>query len=37
MRAEVSVRNESGELLASFQGMVYRKSVSLETLIPEAV
>jgi len=34
---EVDVRNESGELLASFQGMVYRKSVSLETLIPEAV
>ena len=30
---EVSVRNEAGELLASFQGMVYRKSVHLESLI----
>ncbi len=31
---EVSVRNEAGDLLATFQGMVYRKSVSLETLLP---
>ena len=31
---EVSIRNESGDLLATFQGMVYRKSVSLETLLP---
>ncbi len=32
---EVSVRNEAGDLLASFQGMVYRKSVMLETLMNE--
>ncbi|MFA7271007.1 MAG: PaaI family thioesterase [Sterolibacterium sp.] len=31
---EVTVRNEAGELLATFQGMVYRKSVSLESLLP---
>lgn len=30
---EVNVRNPEGELLASFQGMVYRKSVQLESLI----
>ncbi|MFZ2854995.1 MAG: hotdog fold thioesterase [Rhodocyclaceae bacterium] len=29
---EVSIRNEAGDLLATFQGMVYRKSVSLESL-----
>ena len=29
---EVSVQNEKGDLLAAFQGMVYRKSVSLESL-----
>lgn len=33
---EVAVRNEAGELLASFQGMVYRKSVPLESLLPGA-
>jgi acyl-CoA thioesterase len=33
---EVGIRNEAGDLLASFQGMVYRKSVSLETLLPAA-
>ena len=32
---EVSIRNEADELLASFQGMVYRKSVSLESLLAE--
>ena len=31
---EVSIRNETGDLLATFQGMVYRKSVSLESLLP---
>jgi len=31
---EVSVRNEAGGLLATFQGMVYRKSVSLESMLP---
>lgn len=31
---EVNVRNEAGDLLATFQGMVYRKSVSLESLLP---
>ena len=31
---EVSVRNEAGDLLATFQGMVYRKSVSLESVSP---
>ena len=31
---EVSIRDESGTLLATFQGMVYRKSVSLESLLP---
>ncbi|MCX7179356.1 MAG: PaaI family thioesterase [Proteobacteria bacterium] len=30
---EVSVRNEAGDLLATFQGMVYRKSLALESLI----
>lgn len=30
---EVSVRHEKGDLLASFQGMVYRKSVTLKSLI----
>lgn len=30
---EVGIRNEAGELLATFQGMVYRKSVSLESLM----
>lgn len=30
---EVSVRNEAGQLLATFQGMVYRKSVPLESLM----
>lgn len=29
---EVSVRNEQGDLLAAFQGIVYRKSVSLDSL-----
>lgn len=28
---EVSIRNEAGDLLATFQGMAYRKSVSLES------
>jgi acyl-CoA thioesterase len=32
---EVSIRNEAGDLLATFQGMVYRKSVPLESLLPE--
>jgi len=32
---EVSIRNEAGDLLASFQGMVYRKSVLLESLLPD--
>lgn len=31
---EVSITNEAGDLLATFQGMVYRKSVLLETLLP---
>ena len=31
---EVSIRNQAGDLLATFQGMVYRKSVSLESLLP---
>lgn len=31
---EVSVRNEAGDLLASFNGMVYRKSVPLDSLLP---
>jgi acyl-CoA thioesterase len=31
---EVGIRNEAGQLLATFQGMVYRKSVSLESLLP---
>lgn len=31
----VEVRDESGELLASFSGMVYRKSVALESLLPD--
>lgn len=31
---EVSIRHESGDLLATFQGMVYRKSVLLESLLP---
>lgn len=30
---EVNIRNKEGDLLATFQGMVYRKSVSLESLI----
>lgn len=30
----VDVRNETGDLLANFQGTVYRKSVSLESLLP---
>lgn len=30
---EVSVRHEVGDLLATFQGMVYRKSVFLESLV----
>lgn len=30
---EVSIRNEAGDLLATFQGMVYRKSVRLESLL----
>jgi len=30
---EATVRNEAGDLLATFQGMVYRKSVSLESLM----
>jgi len=30
---EVSVRNQAGDLLATFQGMVYRKSVSLQSLL----
>jgi acyl-CoA thioesterase len=33
---EVSVRHEAGELLATFQGMVYRKSVSLDAIVPES-
>jgi acyl-CoA thioesterase len=32
---EVSVRNEAGELLATFSGMVYRKSVALESLLDD--
>jgi acyl-CoA thioesterase len=31
----VEVRDEAGELLASFSGMVYRKSVALESLLPD--
>lgn len=31
---EVSIRDEAGSLLATFHGMVYRKSVSLESLLP---
>jgi len=31
---EVSIRTGTGDLLATFQGMVYRKSVSLESLLP---
>lgn len=31
---EVGIRNEAGDLLATFQGMVYRKSVSIESLLP---
>lgn len=31
---EVSIRNEAGDLLATFQGMVYRKSASIESLLP---
>ena len=31
---EVSIRTATGDLLATFQGMVYRKSVSLESLLP---
>jgi len=30
---EVSIRDEAGDLLATFQGMVYRKSVSLESIM----
>lgn len=30
----VNVRHEQGELLATFQGMVYRKSIALESLLP---
>ena len=30
---EVSIRNQAGDLLATFQGMVYRKSVSLQSLL----
>lgn len=30
---EVTIRNEAGDLLATFQGMVYRKSASLESLL----
>lgn len=31
---EVSIRNEAGDLLATFQGMAYRKSVSLKSVMP---
>jgi acyl-CoA thioesterase len=31
---QVDITREDGVLIASFQGMVYRKSVSLETLLP---
>jgi uncharacterized protein (TIGR00369 family) len=31
---EVNIRHETGDLLATFQGMVYRKSVLLESLLP---
>jgi acyl-CoA thioesterase len=31
---EVSIRSEGGDVLATFQGMVYRKSESLESLLP---
>ena len=31
---EVSIRSESGDLLATFQGMAYRKSAPLESLLP---
>lgn len=31
----VEVRNEAGELLAGFSGMVYRKSVALASLLPD--
>jgi acyl-CoA thioesterase len=31
---EVRITNEAGDLLATFQGMVYRKSTSLESLLP---
>lgn len=30
---EVTIRNEADDLLATFQGMVYRKSVPLESLL----
>jgi acyl-CoA thioesterase len=30
---DVRVRNEAGDLLAAFQGMVYRKPVALESLV----
>ena len=33
---EVSIHNEAGNLLATFHGMVYRKSVLLESLLPVA-
>jgi acyl-CoA thioesterase len=32
---EVNVRNQSGDLLAAFQGMVYRKPAQLESLMTE--
>lgn len=30
---EVGIRDEAGDLLASFHGMVYRKSIALESLL----
>jgi acyl-CoA thioesterase len=32
---EVSIRTEAGDLLASFHGMVYRKSIALESLMSD--
>jgi acyl-CoA thioesterase len=32
---EVSIRNQADDLLATFQGMVYRKSVSLQSLLAD--
>jgi acyl-CoA thioesterase len=31
---EVAIRNDAGELIANFNGMAYRKSLSLEAIMP---